>query len=458
MAGSNTVAPLVHDHCRYESPNCYHAGHPPYADCAAKIHHVVRQHGEHGPYLVTSPNIPNADFSITVATSANFVNKHVGTRPLQPELKSKRKIPKKAKAVLAPLRKLPKLTSCSISFNRKSKHNLGGLARDAALQVISNRPALPFHRYNDLPSELRLRILSYTDLVLPVKEVFWSDSSGYAITTIKNPTEQAPLAVEDLFSTGPPPLAGQRSACKFVAYGNAPTALFLVSKAFAEEAHVVFFGQNNIIVPLNDSVGDLTVHFGSPHPPEWYLDKINDATEEEDSSNTLEYFQTQGLNLKLLQLDVSRKSRPRMISSEMWANGATVTNLDSQADTINIPGLRLWEDLFTAKAIVSLRAFVAQKSWPFDSDGAPFGVRQLNVNLKRVTFEFHPGVTSNLTVFYHLRRRSELMSAETHKESHKLGMTRISPDVVLPRNDDLEGAPDKKGEWIEEAWVSFPGW
>ncbi|KAI1135844.1 hypothetical protein F5Y05DRAFT_415841 [Hypoxylon sp. FL0543] len=92
-----------------------------------------------------------------------------------------------AKLVLAPLRQLPMLRHCHIRLGCEPNHSLRQLAQDAAEQAIGilpvdstpPRPVFPFLR---LPSELRLKILEYTDLVAPLNRVVWHPNRGYSVT------------------------------------------------------------------------------------------------------------------------------------------------------------------------------------------------------------------------------------------------------------------------------------
>lgn len=99
-----------------------------------------------------------------------------------------------AKRVVEPLFRLPLLKDCHLRLSRKSTPELNSIARHAALklrglcwpqEVAASQPyqepseqschrAYPGSRLLDLPRELRFRILEYTDLITPWKEVTWS--------------------------------------------------------------------------------------------------------------------------------------------------------------------------------------------------------------------------------------------------------------------------------------------
>ena len=92
-----------------------------------------------------------------------------------------------AKHVVAPLQLLPRLKNCSVRLCATPIRPLRWLAQDAALQArgITN----PYYNPNParttlttLPRELRVRILEYTDLITPYKEVMWSrDRPVYSV-------------------------------------------------------------------------------------------------------------------------------------------------------------------------------------------------------------------------------------------------------------------------------------
>lgn len=93
-----------------------------------------------------------------------------------------------ARAVLGTLRLLPRLKDCHIRLCEMRDPRLQQLAREAVLQARgilapSEAPAFPGvarPRLVNLPRELRLRILEYTDLVTPFNEITWSRTSrGY---------------------------------------------------------------------------------------------------------------------------------------------------------------------------------------------------------------------------------------------------------------------------------------
>lgn len=87
------------------------------------------------------------------------------------------------------LRYLPRLRSCELrlgsSGNGSSRYegSLGRKARKAALQATGQwpEPQRTFHSFMLLQTELRLKILEYTDLVTPLNRITWNKREGYAL-------------------------------------------------------------------------------------------------------------------------------------------------------------------------------------------------------------------------------------------------------------------------------------
>lgn len=82
-------------------------------------------------------------------------------------------------AAVEPLRLLPLLRCCHIRLGKTPDPRIGRIAQDAALQSCGiaapyQKPTPAKPTFVTLPRELRLRILEYTDLVTPSKEVWWS--------------------------------------------------------------------------------------------------------------------------------------------------------------------------------------------------------------------------------------------------------------------------------------------
>lgn len=175
-----------------------------------------------------------------------------------------------AKAVLDALRLLPRLRNCHLRLSGTCEPPLQELAQHAVDEVCqtytrkrrsTNGPGLM-----DLPCELRLRILEYTDLVTPYREVLWSRAGGgYRVQ--RGPCYLFPdkglcRVSQRQFHRGcqftgcyqrpwPHPSLGcfcrrdhtaVSSRCRCWA---PPTALFLVCRALRWDAALVFFERNS---------------------------------------------------------------------------------------------------------------------------------------------------------------------------------------------------------------------
>lgn len=75
-----------------------------------------------------------------------------------------------ANLVLAPLHQWPQLARCSIRLSNWPNSVLSDLARATSRALMHSQDAEVFPRYQGLPTELRLNILQYTDLVTPWTE------------------------------------------------------------------------------------------------------------------------------------------------------------------------------------------------------------------------------------------------------------------------------------------------
>ena len=97
--------------------------------------------------------------------------------------------PEAAQLAIAPLALFPPLKDCSIRLCKILNRPLQRLAEEAVLQACPNNasplclgPAKRSAPLTNLPPEIRLRILEYTDLITPWKEVTWGrESYGYQV-------------------------------------------------------------------------------------------------------------------------------------------------------------------------------------------------------------------------------------------------------------------------------------
>lgn len=178
-----------------------------------------------------------------------------------------------ANSVVEPLRLLPLLRSCHIRLCKTPDSRLSQVAQDAVFQScgiatprlkpISTEGTVTFMT---LPRELRLRILEFTDLITPNKEVWWSrQHNKYVWSDIGggSPCYRSiqfdcqfyecwyRTATDMRARTGPS--VGCFCRRRHAAFSAtctcwAPPALFLVCRTLYQEAQFVFFSANRFIV------------------------------------------------------------------------------------------------------------------------------------------------------------------------------------------------------------------
>ncbi|KAK4655164.1 hypothetical protein QC762_404170 [Podospora pseudocomata] len=184
---------------------------------------------------------------------------------------------KAGKLVVGPMALLPRLDDCHIRLSWRANAKLQQLARDAIEQArcialpkstapSSSSPLL------GLPRELRLRILAYTDLVTPIREVSWdgetykADGSSNYHSWHRAGFDNETLArcrsdhhygcqFKSCWSRGSADRyigcfcsvrhAAVSSTCRC---WSPPTPLFLVCRSLCHEAQHVFFSSNRFIV------------------------------------------------------------------------------------------------------------------------------------------------------------------------------------------------------------------
>ena len=192
-----------------------------------------------------------------------------------------------ANSVLAPIRLLPPshLRELNVRLAKTRDGRLQQLAQDAVshacgiptpLSRISTTSMQPASRATatlaTLPSELRVRILEYTDLVTPRRQVIWS-RQDYAYTICHNrfdPDDSPDIGYSSQFFDcwRDKSFDGNGCFCRrdHAAFSLAckcwappGPALFLVSRALCEDAQFVFFSGNRF-----------TIHDYTAFPP-WEL-------------------------------------------------------------------------------------------------------------------------------------------------------------------------------------------
>ncbi|KAK0716510.1 hypothetical protein B0T21DRAFT_296085 [Apiosordaria backusii] len=186
-----------------------------------------------------------------------------------------------ARLAVEPLALLPPLKECHVRIGEKPVLHLQQLARETVIKALgvptsadSSSPSpipVPFSRFLRLPRELRLRILSFTDLVTPIKEVSWDggpyrvDRPVYSIPHEAGPNSDILVPCRRDHHHG-----CQFNQCWLRSYENhlvgcfcsvehtavsstcrcwaPPIHLFLVCRSLYYEAQHVFFSVNRFII------------------------------------------------------------------------------------------------------------------------------------------------------------------------------------------------------------------
>lgn len=210
-----------------------------------------------------------------------------------------------AMQVLQPLHRLPLLKNCHIRLCEYPSATLMRLARDTALQLrgakaaqlllqeqrVSESSATPQlskehagSRLLALPQELRLRILEYTDLVLPWKEVMWSRGQrGFQLLTISclyldetgpcDPEVHHGCQFVNCWADVPGTPIGCFCGIRHAAFSSScrcwrpPQALFLVCRTLCEDARIIFYTKNRFVVADHSILRKPSaIHRESPYP------------------------------------------------------------------------------------------------------------------------------------------------------------------------------------------------
>ncbi|KAK4032843.1 hypothetical protein C8A01DRAFT_40693 [Parachaetomium inaequale] len=171
-----------------------------------------------------------------------------------------------ARSVITPLTLIPRLRDLYIRLCKTIDPRLQRVAQDAVSQVL-RIPAAPYSRpptrttLTSLPRELRLRILEYTDLITPSREVTWSRQDRGYVIFYRDSEQSAPdRKYRQQFS----PCLSSQLARTFIgcfcrrrhtAFSRTCTcwappgpALFLVCRSLCQDAQLTFFSGNHFII------------------------------------------------------------------------------------------------------------------------------------------------------------------------------------------------------------------
>ena len=172
-----------------------------------------------------------------------------------------------ASLITAPLYILPQLRDCRIRLCKIPDAPLQQIARDGVLQACRIAPP-PYYSPKPstrtqatlvgLPRELRLRILEYTDLIAPGRQVIWSrQDQAYLTAACKDDLEEDDLRVFYhcwTSSSSLPSFLGCFCRRRHAAFSLAckcwapPSPLFLVCRILCQDAQFTFFSGNRFII------------------------------------------------------------------------------------------------------------------------------------------------------------------------------------------------------------------
>lgn len=205
-----------------------------------------------------------------------------------------------ARLAVAPLINLAPLRGCRIRLCRTRHGELDQISRNAVLRArgivnqdeptytLRNSTARSGSMFMSLPRELRFRILQYTDLITPWKEVTWSRQHGaYQASVMLCYGLECPAQLHHgcqfrkcwtgllpSLRMDPRSLGGCFCRVRHAAFSlkcrcwGPPTDLFLVCRALCEEAQVIFFSGNRFVVHDYKSDTPWDTHGPGSYPSE----------------------------------------------------------------------------------------------------------------------------------------------------------------------------------------------
>ncbi|KAK4170987.1 hypothetical protein QBC36DRAFT_340830 [Triangularia setosa] len=266
---------------------------------------------------------------------------------------------------LAPLQKLPCLKGCHVRISKRPNIQLRRLADDAVQKSVGIVAAMTSSRviphFLNLPRELRLRILGFTDLVTPIKEVSWDGQAYRANRPTYSMPHQAGYNDNLQFSCRrdhhygcqfsncwlkPERSADYHAGCfcrlehttvsSLCQCWSPPTYLFLICRTLYYETQHIFFSANRFII---HDYGDLMNprNFAAPSWVESYPNSRLTASRflrDQVPGSSLR-------SLRLLELTFPAYSYHVWPTSEHTAITDWIETIEYIKDKINGPGLTL---------------------------------------------------------------------------------------------------------------------
>ncbi|TVY16627.1 hypothetical protein LARI1_G005821 [Lachnellula arida] len=173
-----------------------------------------------------------------------------------------------AERVIKPFRTAPNFADFRIRLSLERNGSLQQLANEISMRSMGYRypsSQLPF-RYLDLPLEIRFKILEYTDLVTPLRQVEWSSKNKFGIHYSalscgnecgwKGPC--SPIRYPSCQFRNCWRLDQENSGCfcqnHHAAFSSIcrcwvpPTSLFLVCRELQQNAEAVFYAKNRFVI------------------------------------------------------------------------------------------------------------------------------------------------------------------------------------------------------------------
>lgn len=155
-----------------------------------------------------------------------------------------------AHRLLAPLHNKLTLQVCSVKLGPAPNMELQSLAEEVANKTMGKSQPKGQFRLLDLPQELRVQILSYTDLVTENRQVEWRPHRGYQTASRASCANFQDCASN--FCRRAHAAYSQSCQCWLP-----PSAIFLTCRTLCFDAEQVFFRKNRIIV--RSAEGEYTI-------------------------------------------------------------------------------------------------------------------------------------------------------------------------------------------------------
>lgn len=184
-----------------------------------------------------------------------------------------------AEQVVEPLSSIRTLSTCTIRLSFRFDQRLMELARSTSLLATGRNPTVSgSFRYFDLPTEIQLMILEYTDLITPLRVVETdAEDKFYLRYELIDENGEAQDDVSGIYRRCGDHCPLDYSAfCSYCSCWAPPAPLFLVSRDFRALALEVFFTKNRFIITPPDrdhsgqqeelSVFPATTFFGKTVP------------------------------------------------------------------------------------------------------------------------------------------------------------------------------------------------